>query len=245
LAVVGTLWWCYPATPAHFPSHDGQQPLEQGVEWGVHNSYARDPITWFGNRPRPSLHEQYARGVRLYEIDAYWWFRQQWLVAHVPIVDQSAHVHTVKEAVCALRKLGADNTMLLDMKNVAWSSCGASAMRAMVSHLQACHTAGLLTVLVDVSCTSYNNIDCARALRNVTLPNTRLLFRGIDFWWLWLDCGSSNTTTRGASCDEFTEPRMGGRAPVPILAECHHCTRDACGAAVRAYHAPVTYLQVS
>ena len=243
--LVGMVWWCSRLPPAHWSSHSHHKALGKGIEWGVHNSYARQPVPWFGNHPRPPLHEQYSHGVRLFEMDAYWWYWGQWLVAHVPVVDQSSHVHTIKDAACMLRKIGADNTLLLDMKNfVWWPSCTTRAVQTMVSHLQACHASGPLTVLLDVTCTGYSNIECARALRNATLPNTTILFRGIGFWWLRHDC-STNTTSRGACCDEFTEPNMTGRASVPILAECHTCTRSACAAAMRSHRAPVTYVQVT
>ena len=228
-------WWWSSLPPAHWPLSTCRHHNTTRMEWGVHNSYARQPVPWFGNKAQPSFTEQYNCGARLFEIDAYAW-TLGWVVAHVPLVDQSSHVFTVRDAVCTLRKLGADNVMLLDVKNAACKS--------IASELRACQDVGPLTVLVDVTCTGYSNIACARQLRSSkATANTSLLFRGISFWWLSHDC-RTNATSRGASCAEFTEPLETSVAHIPILAECKHCTRSQCLHAMRAHKAPVTYVQV-
>lgn len=244
---VAFFWWCARAPAVHWAHHAHHKTLGPGVQWGVHNSYARQPVSWFGNVPQPKLQEQYQHGIRIFEIDAYWlglmWHR--WLVAHVPVLDQSAHVSSLQDASCALRQLGPDTVMFLDVKNFAvWPSCGTSAVRTMLEHLQACHATNPMTIMVDVSCEPYDNVACALGMQKAAaLVNTTLAFRGMDFWWLKHDC-SDNYTSQKKACGAFVERNVTGRAALPIIAQCHHCTRHQCALAMQRYGAPMTYIQV-
>ena len=204
LTIAITLISSVPSAPVHM----GQLPA-RAWHWGTHNSYLRT---------RPSLVEQHRRGMRLFEIDAYWWLGSTWLVAHVPVIDSSSYVRTVEEAVCTLRQLGDGATMMLDIKNVVWQSCEAGAMQELRRQLNACVQTGPLRVLVDVSCASYSNVQCARSLRGSAIANTTLLYRGIDFWWL--SAGQSGSVSHGASCDEFTEPASWIYPTKPVLLQC-------------------------
>ena len=204
LTVAITLMHSVPSAPVHMDDIPAR-----AWRWGLHNSYLRT---------LPTLVEQHRRGVRLFEIDAYWWIGSTWLVAHVPVIGSSSHVRTVEEAVCTLRQLGDDSTMLLDIKNIAWRSCGAAALQELRRQLGACRHTGPLRVLVDVSCASYSNVQCARSLWGSTIANTTLLYRGIDFWWL--SAGPGGGVSHGASCSEFTEPASWIHPSKPVLLEC-------------------------
>ena len=231
--------------PAHWPARLHASALGPGLEWGVHNSYARHPLSWFGNRAQPLLQEQYQRGARLFEIDAYWFFFGYWLVAHVPFIDQISHVETVSKASCLLRRIGADNALFLDIKSFFWwPSCGAVAVHALLDQLQSCHALNPLTIMVDVSCNYYSNVACALAMQNATVPNTTLLFRGIHFLWLKHDCGTAHTSQK-ETCLPFTaNMTTAARFRIPVLAQCHHCTRRSCASAMARYNASRTYVQI-
>ena len=188
--------------------HMGRFP-ERTWDWGLHNSYMCT---------QPALKEQHSRGVRLFEIDAYWWLGGTWVVAHIPVVGACSHVKTVEEAVCTLRQLGDNATMMLDIKNVLWPSCGESAVQELVRALGACTKDGTLRVLIDVTCSKYSNVQCARSMRGTVLANTTLFYRGIDFWWVQVQRGEQ---ARGAACNEFTEPDMEtANFSRPVLMEC-------------------------
>ena len=114
----------------------------------------------------------------------------------------------------------------------------------MLEHLQACHATNPMTIMVDVSCEPYDNVACAvRMQKAAALVNTTLAFRGIDFWWLKHDC-STNHTSQKKACGAFVERKVTGRATLPIMAQCHHCTRQQCVQAMLGYGAPITYAQV-
>ena len=181
---------------------------EEAWDWGLHNSYLRT---------QPTLTEQHHRGVRLFEIDAYWWLGGNWVVAHTPAVGPGSHVNTLEEAVCMLRQLGGNITMLLDIKNVVWPSCGESAVQDLARTLGACAQDGPLRVLVDVYCGDYTNVQCARSLRGTPIVNTTLLCRGIDFWWMGV--GGNDLLKR--PCSEFTEPDLDtANFTKPVYMEC-------------------------
>ena len=199
---------------------------ERDWDWGLHNSYLRT---------HPTLVEQHRRGARLFEIDGYWWLGGNWIVAHMPVVGPGSHVQTVEEAVCTLRQLGDNATMLLDIKNVVWPSCGSSAVQELRRALGACALDGPLRVLVDVYCGDYNNIQCARSLRGTSIANTTLLYRGIDYWW----ATEPDDGPRGAICGEFEEALATSPAK-PILMWCD-AARAACEQAARVHG--VTWLQ--
>ncbi len=199
---------------------------ERDWDWGLHNSYLRT---------HPTLAEQHRRGARLFEIDGHWWLGGNWIVAHVPVVGAGSHVQTVADAVCTLRQLGDNTTMLLDIKNVAWPSCGSSAVQELARALGACTQDGPLHVLVDVCCGAYNNMQCARSLRGTSIANTTLLYRGIDYWW----ATEPDDGPRGAICGEFEEALATSPAK-PILMWCD-ADRATCEQAARVQ--AVTWLQ--
>lgn len=206
LLVTGFL--LYYSTP-RAAAHMKQLPKRQW-SWGIHNSYLRR---------YPTLVEQHRRGIRLFEIDTYWWLGSTWLVAHVPVLGISSHVGTLEGAVCTLRQIGdGDTTLMLDVKNIAWPSCGAGAVQELRRQLGACRHDGPLRVLIDVSCQTYSNVQCARSLRGTLLANTTLLYRGIDFWWL--SAGRGGQVSHGSTCDEFTEPKSWITPARPVLLEC-------------------------
>jgi hypothetical protein len=201
---------------------------ERDWDWGLHNSYLRT---------HPPLVEQHRRGARLFEIDAYWWLGGNWIVAHVPVVGAGSHVKTVADAVCTLRQLGDSTTMMLDIKNVAWPSCGSSAVQELRRALGACAQDGPLRVLVDVYCGDYNNIQCARSLRGTSIANTTLLYRGIDYWWM----GVGGDGRLKQPCGEFAEPDLDtANFSKPVYMECI-AARAACEQAARVHG--VTWLQ--
>jgi hypothetical protein len=201
---------------------------ERDWDWGLHNSYLR---------AHPPLVEQHRRGARLFEIDGYWWLGGNWIVAHVPVVGAGSHVKTVADAVCTLRQLGDHTTMLLDIKNVVWPSCGSSAVQELARALGACTQDGPLRVLVDVTCNGYNNMQCARSLRGTSIANTTLLYRGIDFWWM----GAGGDGLLKQSCSEFAEPDLyTANVSKPVLMECI-ADRPTCEQAARVQ--AVTWLQ--
>lgn len=207
-----------------------------GVQWGVHNSYQRS---------QPSLVEQYRRGVRLFEIDAYWWLGNTWLVAHIPIffLGSSGYVRTVEEAACMLRQLGSDCTLFLDVKAPLWPTCTDKAVGVLRRQLAACADDGPLQVLVDVSCYAYDNVACARKLMSARLPNTTLLFRGHSFWWM--SAKRPGNASIGHPCGPFQEPANYSLRDVPTLVECGHDMSVAtCYNTTQAVAANVTWMQV-
>lgn len=213
-----------------------EQLPERAWDWGLHNSYLRT---------HPTLVEQHRRGVRLFEIDGYWWLGGNWIVAHAPVVGTGSHVKTVADAVCTLRQLGDNATMLLDIKNVVWPSCGSSAVQELQRALGACAQDGPLRVLVDVYCGDYTNIQCARSLRGTSIANTTLMFRGIDYWWMGWG-GARGMGVAGLwkqPCGEFAEPDLDTtNFTKPVYMECK-CIADraACEQAARVHG--VTWLQ--
>ena len=203
--------------------------LPATVTWGVHNSYSKEPSWIFRNHPQPNFPMQHAAGARLFEVDVYWWMQRQWIVAHVPVLDEISHVSTLKEAVCTLRVLpGA--VMFLDVKQF-FSRASFTQKRALLEDLSTCSTWGPLTVLMDVSCLPYyNNVDVATFLARHNVTNTSILYRGVDWWWLRPSCTSdANAFELKArkTCEQFQEPdgaaNMNVSATSAVLYECGKC----------------------
>lgn len=205
-------------------------PVRQQVIWGVHNSYARQPLKVLGNKAQPNFVAQHAYGARLFEIDVYWWLNKHWLVAHFPILDSVSHVSTLEEATCTIRQL-KESVMFLDVKTTLWR-CTTEAVEGLQRALSACAQWGPLTVLMDISCSgAYDNTACAEALDGGTKINgTSVLFRGRDWWWLRPRCKDIQgawAMQRKTSCHTYREPPGAANqsvvAPVPVLYECGDC----------------------
>ena len=113
-------------------------------------------------------------------------------------------------------------------------------MEGLQRSLSACAHWGPLTVLMDVSCGTYDNTACAKALDRINMNDTRVLMRGRDWWWLGPDCtGILDTWNMNVktTCETYSEPLDAVNesvwASVPVLYECGWCNEAEQRACVR------------
>lgn len=217
-SVLLSLMWLRPAAEQQLSSLQRFRPTT--FAWGLHNSYSVAHSNYV---------DQYYSGVRLFEIDVYWWLQHTWIVSHIPLLTPPAHIVSLSKTVCQLRRLGNDNVLFLDIKNMVWPSCGDFAVDRLRSELASCASDGPLTALIDVTCGTYfyDNTECARKLRGVNITNTTVLLGNMDFHWLVIHSPDLNPTTSSRQCAEFSSATTPPHAPA-LVECCDSCTRQLC-----------------
>jgi hypothetical protein len=161
---------------------------------GLHNSYVKFANAYLGNTNRPTLTQQYARGLRTFELDVHFVFGR-WIVAHAPWIDQSSHVATLREGLCTLASLQRPGDGLLvafvEIKTFL-VYCTKDAMRAFANDVRAC--ASDMEVWVDS--TSYLDLQRCEELypeqhRSAVYFGhtdiTVLDHHSVIDWWSWGD----------------------------------------------------------